>query len=162
MKLLLLLIIFPVFLVSCNSSKHQTTHLAHAMMNQLVELPRPNSGTYSFEEADLHRHEIFSNKPTLQIYDWLKPEYGAGFSIHINSNDKIEVSNFDNTLFTGDLDFSHVSISDLKRVIEATNLYNSPATISVTSETKLIDSKIFSEVIDLIYKPSIQILYVQN
>lgn len=55
----------------------------------VVELPRPNSGTFTFEEAQRRRSEILEMAPSGMLYEWENPF--VGFSIHIDAQGVLTV-----------------------------------------------------------------------
>ena len=59
---------------------------------KIVELPRPNSGIYTFEEAGKRKSEIYDLQPTTKHFEWKSPSSGG--AVHINKNDEIEVYQF--------------------------------------------------------------------
>lgn len=57
-----------------------------------VELPRPNSGTFTYEQAGKRKNEIYNLQLTPKYFDWMNPTSGG--AIHINKRDEIEVYQF--------------------------------------------------------------------
>lgn len=50
---------------------------------RVVELPRPNSGAFSFAAAERRRGEILAMAPSGMLQDWKNPY--VGFSVHIDA-----------------------------------------------------------------------------
>ena len=50
---------------------------------RVVELPRPNSGAFSFEAAERRRGEILAMAPSGMLPDWKNPY--VGFGVHIDA-----------------------------------------------------------------------------
>jgi hypothetical protein len=65
----------------------------------IVELPRPNSGTFTFAEAEARKLEILSNVPTSKLENWKNPY--MGFCIHIGKDDSLIVYGHFMKEFTG-------------------------------------------------------------
>lgn len=57
-----------------------------------VELPRPNSGTFSYEEAGKRKNEIYNLYLTPKYFSWKNPTSGG--AVHINKKDEVEVYQF--------------------------------------------------------------------
>lgn len=57
-----------------------------------IQLLRPNSGTFSFEEAEKRKNEIYDMQLSVKYFDWKNPTSGG--ALHINQNDEIEVYQF--------------------------------------------------------------------
>src|SRR5580765_4059560 len=55
----------------------------------VVELPRPNSGTFSFAQAEARKSEILSNAPTTKLENWKNPY--MGFCVHVGKDDSLTV-----------------------------------------------------------------------
>lgn len=128
----------------------------------LAELPRPNGGDFTFEEAEQRRNEIYSAAPSLQLEDWAAPKFGHGFCIHLTSDDQIQVSHYEAGFVKDIPDLNDVPIAELKDMINWASMPNEPARIVVTTERALSDSKVFPEILGSLFRPSIQILYVHS
>jgi len=129
-------------------------------MNMLAELPRPNGGDFTFEEAGQRKNDIYTASPSLPLSDWVAPKFGHGFCIHVTSEDRIEVTHYGAGFVTDAPDFKDVPLSKLKEMIGWASMPNEPARIVVTTERTLNSSKVFPEILDCLFKPSIQVLYV--
>jgi hypothetical protein len=82
MKCQVIALVLLVLGVSFAEDTDQTGH-------SVVELPRPNSGTFSTEQAENRKSEILSNEPTGKLVGWENPY--NGFSIHIHRDDSITI-----------------------------------------------------------------------
>jgi hypothetical protein len=153
-----------------------------ARMAELVALPRPNSGEFTSEAAELRKGEIYANKPTGPVADWLAPENGTGIQLHLTASDGIIVEDswifpdeswtnklhelFEN--FTGrsgrdkNQERRRCTLGEFEVMLVFATLYNEPATIVVTSERPLSESKVFPQLLELMFKPSCQIYYVPS
>ena len=139
-----------------------TLQLPSAKLSSLVELPRPNSGTFSFREAELRKREIFDATPTGRIGDWTAPALGGGCCIHLDSHDQLRIYNYSgHPPFHGSLKtLEDLGLEDLAEVVDCISIYNEPARVILTTEISLKSSRSFPKVLELLYRPSIQILYV--
>lgn len=55
----------------------------------VVELPRPNSGTFTFAQAEARKLDIYSLAQSRMKTDWKNPY--MGFSVHITRDDEVVV-----------------------------------------------------------------------
>src|SRR5437588_9656452 len=62
---------------------------AEKLVPLIVELPRPNSGTFSFKQAEARKSEILSNTPTPKLENWKNPY--MGFCVHVGKDDSLTV-----------------------------------------------------------------------
>lgn len=126
----------------------------------VVELPRPNSGTFTTEEAEARKIEILSNKPTGKIIPWKNPF--SGFSIHIHSDDSITVygssGRFVIELEKGN-ELTKQSVHEVRKLAESILLFGNPAGILITSDRPLKESKVIADVLAATFVPSIQLFY---
>jgi len=141
----------------------------------IVELPRPNSGTFSTTEAEKRKPEIFSNHPTDFLRKWVHPT--AGFSVHLNKDDTVtiynhwmrklaEVQEFKDspkaTKFFSDLELRRdQSLEDLKLALSMLPLFGNQASILITSDQSLTGSKRIHEILEALFIPTVQIFYAQ-
>ena len=130
--------------------------------DSVAELPRPNSGTFTFEQAEKREGEILSNRPTMMIRSWKNPY--SGFSIHIHQDDSITVYGYSGlgVLAVGgtEKELNRLSVADVTRMADAIPLSGNPAGILITSDTPLRQSKNIHKILEEIFVPSIQIFYV--
>jgi len=155
--------------------------LPEASMVDLVQLPRSNSGSDTTEEAERRRGEIYDLKPTGRVGDWVEPEFGTGFGVHITKNDEVEVDHFSMQFesgkervvrdglerFTGSRYLENpsrrrekVTHAELKEMASLVTVFNEPAFVAVTSERTVTESKVFPEILDCLYRSSITLHYV--
>lgn len=127
----------------------------------VVELPRPNSGTFSFEQAEARKIEVLSNKPTKPLAEWANPY--TGFSIHIHRDDSITVyGHWLRALDAYNQTHKKRTTDQLKALADELPLAGNPAGVLITSDAPLKDSKIIQRVLDALLVPSIQLFYVTN
>jgi len=129
--------------------------------DNVVELPRPNSGTFSFEQAEARKLEVLSNKPTNPLAEWANPY--MGFSIHIHRDDSITVyGHWLRALDSYNQTHKKRTIDQIKVLADELPLAGNPACVLVTSDAPLKDSKIIHKVLDALLVPSVQLFYVSN
>ncbi len=142
----------------------------------LTELPRPNSGTYSFEEADKHKNEIYDMSLTAKYTNWKNPTSGG--AIHINKNDEIEVYQFTfgiwigyDTLSTGEVaSMIKPAPKDTTAIVQAKDLnqyvggvgFGNPASVLITTEYDPKKSQALRAILNEVYEPATQIYYLKN
>ncbi|MHA3773939.1 hypothetical protein ACXR0O_20600 [Verrucomicrobiota bacterium sgz303538] len=125
----------------------------------VVELPRPNSGTFSFQQAEARKSEILSNAPTPKLENWKNPF--MGFCVHIGKDDSLTVySHF----MKGLPEYSQLrtgqSVADIKKLTVELPLGGNPAGVLITSDLPLKDSKVIHELLKILFVPSVQLFYV--
>jgi hypothetical protein len=128
---------------------------------KIVALPRPNSGTFSFQQAEARKSEILSNAPTAKLENWENPDFG--FCIHIGKDDSLTVYNHCMKRApeytkprTGQ------SAADIERLLDELGTEGGPAVVLITSDVPLKDSKAIYEVLKVLFVPSVQLFYAQN
>src|SRR5690349_15594586 len=116
----------------------------------VVELPRPNSGTFSEAEAEARKFEILSNAPSLRLENW---KYrNMGFCIHIATNDSITVYGHPGKelpkLFP-EYDKAPVNPSpaEIEKMIDEVRLPGVPRFVLITSDKSLNNSKTIHELL---------------
>jgi len=122
----------------------------------VVELPRPNSGTFSFAQAEAKKSEIFSLAQSGMQTDWKNPY--MGFSVHITREDEVVV-------YHGTFDFirsGKMSIVELEGVLTNHPVFGNPLGVLVTCERDPHSSPTFARVVDLLFKPYVQIFYYRR
>lgn len=135
-----------------------------------IELPRPNSGTYSYEQAGKRKNEIYNLQLTPKHFGWKNPTSGG--AVHINKKDEVEVYQFTLGIYQNRNDTS-VFYSEAARdtfiVLKDTKelLYNvggigfgNPASVLITSEIPLDKSEAIKRVMEELWVPSVQIYYL--
>ena len=127
--------------------------------DKIVELPRPNSGTYTFEEAGKRKDEIYKIKLTKKYKTWKNP-YSGG-SVHINAKDEVEVYNC-HIFFQKPKTFSQKINPD--KVLDFVSGFTSgnPSGVLITSEIDLKKSKSFKILMKKLFIPSVQIFYISK
>ncbi len=126
----------------------------------IVELPQPNSGTFTFEQAEARKSEIQSNAPTQKLESWKNPL--AGFCIHIHKDDSITV--YGHSLQgdgpNGEPFSGKMPVSKIKEIFPI--VASSPVGVLITSDVPLKDSTIIHEVLKALFEPGIQLFYARN
>jgi hypothetical protein len=95
----------------------------------VIESPRPNSGTFSFAQAEARKSEIFSNSPSPRLHDWKNPY--MGFCIHIAKDDSITVYGHS---MKGLPEYSKPraqSVADIKELMDQLPLAGNPAGVLI-------------------------------
>ena len=134
---------------------------AETLTASVVELPRPNSGTFSFEQAEARKTEILSNAPTPKLENWKNPY--MGFCIHVGKDDSLTVyGHFLNALPEFRKPGGRQSVTDIKRLSVELPLGGNPAGILITSDLPLKDSKAIHEVLKVLFVPSVQLFYARS
>ena len=121
----------------------------------IIELPRPNSGSYSFEQAEIHRQEIYEMTPTDMIEEWENTYFG--FCVHITDSDHILIYNS----FLGE---GEMSLEELNCLLNEylSFLEGNPLGVLITSSVYPNQSNVFTDVLDMLFKPYVQIFYLKN
>lgn len=145
-----------------------------ATMGELIELPRPNSPSFTFEQADARKGEIYRMKLTGRLTDWERPEYGTGFCVHITKDDSIIVEHFrmpaieESEIYHRARDgiealtgnryienpthvYRDVSLTQLEELV-FWSMDNEPAFVVLTSELEPGQSRVLPEVLDRLYR----------
>jgi hypothetical protein len=122
----------------------------------VVELPRPNSGQFTFAQAEARKSEVYSLAQSGMKPNWENPY--MGFSVHITRDDEILVygGTFNSTRS------SKMSLSELDSVLASHPQFGNPLGVLVTCERDPLLSPTFSRVIELLFKPSVQIFYYKR
>jgi hypothetical protein len=127
----------------------------------IVRLPRPNSGTFSFEQAEARKSEILTNVPTPKLEDWSNPYWG--FCIHVEKDDSLtvyghsmkEIPRYGKSR-TGQ------TAADIKSLANELPLGGNPGGVLITSDVPLKDSKSIQKVLKVLFVPSIQLFYARS
>jgi hypothetical protein len=183
--LILIIVAFILWnLISCQHQIKKGTTTTLEIVDQIdttkietIELPRPNSGTYSFEDAENRKDEIYKMQLSVKYFDWINPTTGG--AIHINKQDEIEVYKFTmGMMYLGKgIDKNGKSVvyldkapkdtviivkkEDLKHYVGGIGFGN-PASVLITSEYDLKKSKSIELILDEVFEPGIQIYYLKN
>ena len=139
-------------------------------MLKVVGLPRPNSMTFSFEEAEKRKNEIYDMALTVKHFDWINPTTGG--AVHINNKDSVEVYHFtfgiygrNDTATFYSPSTKHTSVS-----VKAEEVWNyvmgiglgNATSILITSEYDLKKSASIKTIMDTLFKPGVQIYYLKR
>ena len=122
----------------------------------VVELPRPNSGTFTLAQAEARKSEIYSLSQTGMRPEWKNPY--MGFCVHITRDDEVVV-------YGPVLPFTRtgrMSVQELGSVATNHPLYGNPLGVLITSERDPRSSVTLPRVVELLFKPSVQIFYVRR
>jgi hypothetical protein len=122
----------------------------------VVELPRPNSGTFTFAQAEARKSEIYSLAQSGMKTDWKNPY--MGFCVHITRDDEVVVyGSFFPFTRSGKM-----SVQELEKVVTDHPLAGNPLGVLITSERDPHSSAVLPRVAELLFRPSIQIFYVRR
>ena len=131
------------------------------LMPSVVELPRPNSVAFSFQQAEARKSEILSNAPTPKLENWKNPF--MGFSIHIGKDDSLTVyGDGMKGLPEHSKPRTGQMVADIKRLTDELPLFGNPAGVLITSDVPLKDSKAIHELLKVLFVPSVQLFYARN
>src|SRR5437868_9756259 len=129
-------------------------------MPPIVELPRPNSGTFSFKQAESRKSEILSNTPTPKLENWRNPY--MGFCVHVGKDDSLTVySRWMKGIPEHNKPLAAQSAAHIKKLADELPLEGNPAGILITSDLPLKDSRAIHEVLKLLFIPSVQLFYAR-
>ena len=127
----------------------------------VVELPRPNSGTFSFAQAEARKTEILTNAPSPRLEDWKNPY--LGFCIHIAKDDSITVYNhWLKALPEYGKPRADQTVAEIKKLIDELPLQGNPAGVLVTSDEPLKTSKAIHKILGTLFVPSVQLFYARS
>jgi len=153
-----------------NSEKIDTITSIDFSKLKIVELPRPNSGTYSYEEAGKRKNEIYNLQPTQKYFDWKNPTSGG--AVHINKKDEIEVYQFTLGIYqySNDTGVFHTSApkdtfivvkdsKDLRHHVGGIGFGNA-SSVLITSEISLSNSEAIKKVLEELWTPGVQIYFI--
>jgi hypothetical protein len=153
MKLLTVTWMFLVGILSASAGEKR--------MQSIVELPRPNSGGFSYQEAQARKSEILSNVPTPKLEDWKNPF--MGFCVHVGRDDSLTVYGH---WLKGMPSYSKPrtgqSVADIKKLADELPLEGNPAGVLITSDVSLKDSKAVQELLKVLFIPSVQLFYARD
>jgi hypothetical protein len=122
----------------------------------VVELPRPNSGTFTLAQAKARRSEIYSLAQSGMKTDWKNPY--MGFCVHITRDDEVVVYG---TFFPFTRS-GKMSVQELEKVVTDHPLEGNPLGVLITSERHPHSSLTLPRVAELLFRPSIQVFYVRR
>ena len=110
-------------------------------------------------QADVRKSEIFSNEPTPKLEAWKNPY--IGFCVHVHQNDMLTVYGH----WMGVLHRNQQTtrtVAEIKQMAAEIPLYGNPAGILITSDVPLRESKVFPELLNAFFTPSIQLFYARR
>jgi hypothetical protein len=123
-----------------------------------LELPRPNSGKFTFAQAEARKSEIYALERSGTKTNWKNPY--MGFSVHITRDDELVVygGTFD-VHRTGKMSFAQFEreLTDYSGM-----LLGNPLGVLLTSEHDPRSSATLSRVVELLFKPYVQIFYCRR
>ena len=122
----------------------------------VVELSRPNSGTFTFAQAEARKSEISSLVQSGMKPDWKNPY--LGFCIHITRDDEVVVYGAVLPITRN----GKMSVRELESLVTEHPLFGNPLGVLVTSERDPRSSATLPRVVELLFKPSVQIFYVRR
>ena len=135
-----------------------------------IELPRPNSEIFSYEQAGKRKNEIYNLQQTPKYFDWKNPTSGG--AVHINKKDEIEVYQFTLGIYqyTNDTGAFYTQApkdtfiivknsKDLLHHVGGIGLGNH-ASVLITSEISLSGSNSIKKILDELWTPSVQIYFL--
>jgi len=180
--LLIKAFIFIWGITSCQNRKVHTSSkeiLSHIDSNDVsvVRLPTPNSGSYSFEEAKNRKNEIYDMQLSIKHHQWKNPTTGG--AIHINQHDEIEIYQFTLGLMylgkgideNGDsVVYVDTAPKDTSIVVKPREIkhhvggigFGNPASVLITSEFNLKESKSLGLILNEVFEPGTQIYYLKS
>lgn len=126
----------------------------------VVELPRPNSGTYTFEQAAARKDEILSNEPSKRLDSYPRPY--MGFSIHVEADDSFSVYAPSAGAPSGEYPLKRQTVNQIMDIESHTIMFGNPHGVLITSDRQLKDSKTFPALLKVLNVPSIQLFYLQK
>lgn len=163
-----IILFISLSLVSYNSEQTKTIDLSKSVivfkdidtnLLQVVELPRPNSGKYSFEEAEKRKNEIYEMQLMDKYLNWKNPTSGG--AVHITKNDEIEVYQSTMNFITSDDKSVIIKSEELMTYLSGIGFGN-PASVLITSELDLKKSKSFELILNELFEPGIQLYYLKK
>jgi hypothetical protein len=131
----------------------------YAKLSTIIEIPRPNSKTYTTEEATallpktIARSRAIDSKNPL-VTEWKNPTHG--FRVHVKANNDIETVNFFGEKLSG--------MAGLKAAIQLSEAmqYGNPLSVLLTSETDGWQTDTRQQILKMLFRPSIQLYIVTD
>ncbi len=120
-------------------------------------MPRPNSGTFSTDEAITLLPQFLQRSTPIQKTDKIVAQWQSptqGIRIHVTADETVEIIDYLGRNLTG-LD----SIDD---ALDSTMTYGNQRSVLLTSEVAGWDSVTKTALIDILFQPSVQIYLVGN
>lgn len=121
-----------------------------------VELPRPNSGRFTLAQAEARKSEIYSIAQSGTMTDWKNPY--MGFGVHITRDDQLVVYGSSSPSMQN----GKISLPELESAVLNYPLYGNPLGVLITSERDVGSSATFRRLLELLFKPHVQIFYYRR
>lgn len=169
------LLLTGLFILSCREKGDAQSPTAQTGVvadsdTHIVALPRPNSGTFTYEEAEARKHEIYDMRLTEPFREWKNPTTGG--ALHITADDSIAVYQYTMAMVHQSPDSFSAVIPQCGMqwiIIEPAEIrdyvsgisHGNPASVLITSELDPRKSASFQHVLDTLFVPSTQIYYVR-
>jgi hypothetical protein len=136
----------------------------------LTALPRPNSGSFTYEQAGKRKNEIYNIQVTPKYFNWTNPATGG--AVHINKKDEIGVYQFTlgiyqhrndtGVFYSAAAKDTFIILKDVKELL--CNVggigFGNPASVLITSEIPLDKSEAIKRVMEELWTPGVQIYYL--
>jgi len=156
MRILTLILLAGIaFICGCAQSRHAPP--------RVVELPSPNSGVFSFEQAEAKKDLILSNLPSKPLTNWKNPY--LGFAIHVTAQDTFKVYSVRGSL-TVTVGIERIdpkktfTVEGIQELEHSIIRFGSPDGILITSERPLHESKAFPALLKALFVPGTQLYYL--
>jgi hypothetical protein len=125
----------------------------------ITEIPRPNSGTYTTEEATTLLPKTIARSRAIDassalVAGWNNPTHG--FRVHVTTKNDIETVNF--------FGEKHSGMDGLKSALELSEAmqHGNPLSVLLTSETDGWQTKTKEQILGMLFQPSIQLYIVTD
>lgn len=156
-----------VCILGCNGSSQQDsepvlreTDMPDVVANEKVEpvifeVPRPNSGRFSTEEATALMPEAFQRSAAIQKSDPIVTNWKAptqSIRIHLTADETVEIVDF--------FGMEQVGVDSIDAAIASTCTDGNASSVLLTSETEGWDSPTKKAIIEILFQPSVQIYLV--
>ncbi len=143
---------------------------------EVVQLARPNSGTYTFSEAEELKHNIYQMQLTSKFFEWTNPTTGG--ALHITTNDEIELYQSTTAFLDDDIIF-YENISpimstrpkklDTAYIIDQSEILKfttgigdgNVGSVLITSEINPHKSRSMEIILQELFEPATQIYYLK-
>ncbi|MBI3408227.1 MAG: bZIP transcription factor [Planctomycetes bacterium] len=130
-----------------------------AKLSTIIEIPRPNSKTYTTEEASallpksMARSRAINSQNPL-VAEWKNPTHG--FRVHVKANNDIETVNFFGEKQAG--------MSGLKSALQLSEgmQFGNPLSVLLTSDKDGWQTDTKQQILKTLFRPSIQLYIVTD
>jgi hypothetical protein len=125
----------------------------------ITAIPRPNSGTYTMEEATTLLPKTMARSRAIDasgplVAGWKNPTHG--FRVHVTATNDIETVNF-----FGDKQSGMGGVKSALEVSEAMQ-HGNPLSVLLTSETGGWQTEEKQQILEMLFRPSIQLYIVTD